>query len=327
MSKWVAPSFCNPNCGFSPAGVSTYVVAQTELSLSLPAPEVYLLQLIPRIAVCMALLMTAACASKTPLQTEGLATTGKQYTSTLKKVNSFALDHTLEFTADLLPNLPRENSTLMQHTEAMRQRAAMLQSTANYLDMQALYFAELSALAKGDTSTGTTRALKKLVEALNKSPDLGGIPRTTKEALAGLAGHVASWKHSAQVREELLRSAEPVAQALLMNQLVLEEQIQWITQREALARQVEYREKVLKPFVGDKKLGETWKKAWIADIKQQPSIELLEQARAASIEMQQAWVNVLRGEGSFAHLQGVFDQLNSNIQAATNHEPNTHDPK
>jgi hypothetical protein len=290
-----------------------------------------LLQLNSRFALCAPLcamlLLSAACASKTPLQAEGLANTGKQYTGTLKKVNSFALEHSLEFTADLLPNLPRDNTTLQQQTQAMQQRAALLQTTSDYLDTQALYFAELSALAKGDTSTGTTQALKKLVEALNKVPDISGIPRVAKDAVAGVAGHVAAFRHSAQVREELLRSAEPVAQALLLNQQILEEQIKWITQREALARQVEYREKVLKPFVDDKKLGETWKNAWIKHVKQAPTIELLEQAKAASIEMQQAWVNVLRGEGSFAHLQGVFDQLNSNIQAANNREPGTHDTK
>lgn len=97
------------------------------------APEVCLLLLIPRLAVCMAILLTAACASKTPLQAEGLATTGKQYTSTLKKVNGFALAHTLEFTADLLPNLPRDNTTLVQHTETMRQRAALLHAAGDYL--------------------------------------------------------------------------------------------------------------------------------------------------------------------------------------------------
>lgn len=234
---------------------------------------------------------------------------------------------TLEFTAGLLPNLPRDNTTLLGQTQAMQQRAALLQTTSDYFDTQALYFAELSALAKGDTSTGTTRALRKLVEALNKAPDVGGIPRVSKEAVAGLAGHVASWKHGAQVREELMRGAEPVAHALLLNQHILQEQIQWITQREALARQVEYREKVLKPFVEDKKLGETWKNAWIKHIKQVPTIELLEQAKAASIDMQQAWVNVLRGEGSFEHLQGVFDQLNSNIQAANSHEHSTDEPQ
>ena len=165
------------------------------------------------------------------------------------------------------------------------------------------------------------------MEALNKVPDVGGIPRVSKEAVAGLAGHVASWKHSAQVREALQRSAEPVSHALLLNQQILDEQIQWVSQREALARQVEYREKVLKPFVGDKKLGDTWKKAWIKHIQQVPTIALLEQAKAASIDMQQAWVGVLRGEGSFEHLQGVFDQLNSNIQAARPREFNTHDPQ
>ena len=90
-----------------------------------------MLQSIPRFAVCMALVLTAACASKTPLQTEGLASTGKQYTSTLKKVNSFALDHTLEFTAGLLPNLPRDNTTLLAQTQAMQQRAALLQTTSD----------------------------------------------------------------------------------------------------------------------------------------------------------------------------------------------------
>jgi hypothetical protein len=248
---------------------------------------------------------------------------GKAICKHPQEVNSFALDHTLEFTADLLPNLPRDNTTLLLQTQAMQQRAALLQTTGDYFDTQALYFSELSALAKGDTSAGTTRALRKLVEALNKAPDVGGISRVSKEAVAGLAGHVAGWKHSAQVREELQRSAEPVAHALLLNEHILQEQIQWIAQREELARQVEYREKVLKPFVEDKKLGETWKNAWMKHIKQVPTIELLEQAKAASIDMQQAWVNVLRGEGSFEHLQGVFDQLNSNIQAAKSNEADT----
>lgn len=246
-----------------------------------------------------------------------MAKTGGQYTETLKKVNSFALDHSLEFTADLLPELPRENDTLQAQTEVMRKRAQMLSELASYLDTQARYFAELEALAKGDTSAGTSRSLKKLVEALNKSPDLGGITRVSKEAMAGLAGHVADWKHSAEVKAVLIRDADTVSQALLLNQLSLEEQIQWVTRREALARQVEYREKVEKPFVDDKKLSETWKKAWIADIKRPPTIALLEQARQVSLTMQQAWLDVLRGQGGFEHMRASLDQIASNLQAAT----------
>jgi hypothetical protein len=274
-----------------------------------------------RFLLCFFVLATAACASKTPLQVEGLASAGKQYTSTLKKVNSLALEHSLEFTADLLPSLPRDSNTLEQQTDAMRQRAAQVQAAADYFDIQALYFAELSALAKGDYSTGTTRALKSLVEALNKAPSVAGFPRVTKDAVADLAGHVANWRHSQQVREELLRGAEPIGQALLMNQRILEEQIQWINRRQELVRQVQYRDEVQKPFLTDKKLPERWKKAWMDDVKQVPTIALLEQAKAASIEMQQAWVNVLRGQGSFEHLRGIFDQMNSNMKVIQQDEP------
>lgn len=269
------------------------------------------------LVLCLVVLTTTACASKTLSQFEGVAKTGGQYTETLKKVNAFALDHSLEFTADLLPELPRENDTLQAQTEVMRKRAQMLSELASYLDTQARYFAELEALAKGDTSAGTSRSLKKLVEALNKSPDLGGITRVSKEAMAGLAGHVADWKHSAEVKAVLIRDADTVSQALLLNQLSLEEQIQWVTRREALARQVEYREKVEKPFVDDKKLSETWKKAWIADIKRPPTIALLEQARQVSLTMQQAWLDVLRGQGGFEHMCASLDQIASNLQAAT----------
>lgn len=269
------------------------------------------------LVLCLVVLTTTACASKTLSQFEGVAKTGGQYTETLKKVNAFALDHSLEFTADLLPELPRENDTLLAQTEVMRKRAQMLSELASYLDTQARYFAELEALAKGDTSAGTSRSLKKLVEALNKSPDLGGITRVSKEAMAGLAGHVADWKHSAEVKAVLIRDADTVSQALLLNQLSLEEQIQWVTRREALARQVEYREKVEKPFVDDKKLSETWKKAWIADIKRPPTIALLEQARQVSLTMQQAWLDVLRGQGGFEHMRASLDQIATNLQAAT----------
>jgi len=261
------------------------------------------LRKIHRLLVCIAVLATAACASNAPLQLEGVAKTGKQYTTTLKKVNELALNHSLEFTADLLPDLPRTENTLQQQNEALQERARLLAQIEEFFDTQAMYFSELEALAKGDHSTGTQRALKKLVEALNKAPDVGGIPRVTKEAVAGLAGHVSNWKHSATVKEVLLRDAETVGQALLTNQRILEEQIHWIAQREVLARQVEYREKVFKPYVGDKKLTETWKKAWIASIKQAPTIELLEQAKSESIEMQRMWLDVLRGQGNFEDQQ------------------------
>jgi hypothetical protein len=279
-----------------------------------------LLRLFLKLSCCSLLLLTAACASRTPELTANVADTGRKYAATLKQVNTYALDHALEFTADLLPGLPRDADNLQQHTEALRERALLVQAMAAYLDTQALYFAELDSLAKGDKSSSNARALRKLIEALNKGPAPAGIPGLAKEAVTGLAGQVSAWRHSDEVREVLTRDADLVASALLVNEQVLQQQIEWISQRETLARQVEYREKVLKPYVEDRKLNETWKKAWIGDIKRPPAIELLEQARAASMDMQQAWVSLLRGEGGLEHLQGALAQINSNLQAVVNHD-------
>jgi hypothetical protein len=238
-------------------------------------PEICVHQIIQRICLCLLMPVLAAAAGgvrTVPLQLEEFATAGRQYTITQSKVNNLALENSLEFTADLLPGLPRNPTTLQQQTDAMQQRAALVQASETYLNTQARYFAELNALAKGDQSTGTTRALKQLVEALNKAPNLGNIPRASKEGVAGLAGHVASWQHSAQVRNELQQSAEPVALALLTNPMILEEQIRWISQRQHLARQLEYRDEVLKPFIEDKELPERWKRAWMASVKPPPML-------------------------------------------------------
>ena len=114
-----------------------------------------------------------------------VAKTGGQYTETLKKVNSFALDHSLEFTADLLPELPREHDTLQAQTEVMRKRAQMLSELASYLDTQARYFAELEALAKGDTSAGTSRSSS--VAVTGRRPTNSGImPNLSKSSVLQL---------------------------------------------------------------------------------------------------------------------------------------------
>lgn len=272
------------------------------------------------ISFCM-LLLLAGCASAAGLsKTEHLSRKGQQYADTLKKVNSFALDYTLDFTADVLPGLPREQAVLQAHTEAMRERLELVRATEAYLDTQARYFAELGAMAKGDHSSQTGKSLRKLVEALNKAPVLPGVPAVAKEAAGGLATQVSVWRHRSAVRDVLVRDADLVAQALLMNQHILEHQIQWVMQREALARQVEYREVILEPYVGNKALTERWKKAWVNDIKRAPVIELLEQARAASLDMQQAWLDVLQGEGNFEQLGSALSLLNNTLKASNHHE-------
>lgn len=251
-----------------------------------------------------------------------MAEGGQQYVSTLKKVNALALSHSLEFTADLLPNLPRTQATLEDHTQAMRERAQTVSLVNTYLDLQAQYFAQLQAFAKGDQSAATQKNVKALADALGAVPNLPGLATPIKNSVASLAGHVATAAHNREVALVLQRDASVVGQALLFNQQVLEEQMQWITFREQLAREVAYRDEVEKPYLADKKLGETWKKAWMNSIKPPPTIALLEEARQASLRMQQAWLDVLRGQGSMNQLSGVFTELQASIQTLQTRQAN-----
>ncbi|WP_370262370.1 hypothetical protein [Limnobacter sp.] len=266
------------------------------------------------LAVC-ALLLNACASTPGSSTAQQVAEGGQQYVAMLGKVNKAALEHSLGFTADLLPRLPRTQATLQEQTELMQQRVVWLGQVQQHFGVQASYFAALQALAKGDTSSNTQKAVKALAGALEHVPGLPSLGGTTKTALGGLAQHVAKAHHSDVVAQVLQRDADAVANALLYNQQVLEEQIQWITQREQLARQVDYRDKVQKPYVEGNKLPEAWKKAWKTHVLGPPTVELLQQARQASLRMQEAWLNVLRGQGSINQLGGVFAELEASVQA------------
>ena len=246
-----------------------------------------------------------------------------KYVATLQKVNALALDHSRDFTADLVPNLPRNAATLEDQTAAMQQRVKALQAVDGYLNTQAAYFAALQALAKGDTSSATQKSVKQLASSLANVPGASGLSTAAKNAVAGLAQHVEKTRHAAMVAQVLERDADVVGQALLFNQQVLQEQISWITYREQLVRQVEFRDKVQKPFVEGNRLPESWKKTWKAHIKQPPSVVLLEQAIQASVRMQQAWLDVLRGQGTINELGAVFDELQRNARATVEQHAQT----
>ena len=270
-----------------------------------------------RLFACLVLLTaTTACATKAPLKFEGVAQNGKDYAETLKKVNAFAFEHSLEFTADLLPSLPRSAQTLEQQTAEMKQRLVLVQQADVCFDTLALYFAQLEALVQGDQSQATEQAVAKFADALKRMPQDFNWPEVNKKELTGLAVHVSQWQHANAVEHALKRDADVIAQALVLNQEILDEQIHWITLREKLVRLVAYRDNVEQPFLSDKKLTETWKKAWVANIKTPASIELLEQAKQASEIMQQAWLGVLQGQDRFGPLQATLKQISLNVKEA-----------
>jgi hypothetical protein len=257
----------------------------------------------------------AGCSTVSVDRAIGVSATGKAYVETLKKVNDLALDTSIEFTADLLPALPREESVLDKHTEEIRQRSLLIRGAHEYLNGLASYFSELDSLAKGDQSEATAKALGQLAESLKAEPIELKLSDEEKKAITGLAGFVAKQIHAAAVEKALIRDADTVAQALAISEKMLDEQISWIKLREVAERKKKYNDNVKKPFVTGGQLGPDWKKAWSSEVRTPPVIALLSEAKKASSEMQKAWIDVLRGQQSFAEIQASLKNVKAGIEA------------
>lgn len=262
-------------------------------------------------------LTIAGCSTVPVDRAQGVSASGKAYVETLKQVNDLALDNSIEFTADLLPRLPRTEESLAVTTDEIKKRAKLIGQTHEYFDGLASYFSELDALAKGDQSEATATALGHVADSLKAEPIELKLSDDKKNALTGLAAFVAKQIHSAAVEKALVRDADTVAQALAVSEKMLDEQIKWINLRENVERQRRYEENVKKPFVAGGVLGSDWKKAWSNEVRTPQVIAILLEAKKASIEMQKAWIDVLRGQYSYAEIQASLKNVRAGIEAIT----------
>ena len=153
-------------------------------------------------------LVVTGCSTVPVDRALGVSATGKAYVETLKKVNDLALDTSIEFTAKLLPTLPRTEESLEAHTETIRERSVLIGNAHEYLNGLASYFSELEALAKGDQSEATAEALGQVADSLKAEPFELKLSDEKKKAITGLAGFVAKQVHVAAVEKALVDSAQ-----------------------------------------------------------------------------------------------------------------------
>ena len=246
---------------------------------------------------------------------QGVSASGKQYVETLKKVNDLALDESIQFSANLLPELPRTDAILMSTTDDIKQRAQLIGQAHAYYDALATYFAELEALANGDQSESTATALSKVADSLKAQPVALELSDEKKKALTGLAGFVAKEVHAAAVEKALVRDADTVAQALAVSEQMLDEQIRWISVREKAERERKFDRGVKTPFISKKELGSDWKNSWSSYVRTAPVIALLIDAKKASTEMQKSWVNILRAQYSHAETLAALKKVKEGLEA------------
>ena len=268
------------------------------------------------VTVLCALVM-AGCSTVSVNRAIGVSATGKAYVETLKKVNDLALDTSIEFTANLLPALPRTEESLAAPTEDIRKRSLLIGDAHEYLNGLASYFSELEALANADQSEATSKALEQVAESLKAEPIELKLSDEKKKAMTGLAGFVAKQIHAAAVENALVRDADTIAQALAISEKMLDEQIRWVNLRENAERKKKYNDNVKKPFVAGGPLDPDWKKAWSSEVRTPPVIALLSEAKKASEEMQKAWIDILRGQHSFTEIQSSLKNVQAGIEAIT----------
>lgn len=260
-----------------------------------------------------ATLLVVGCAKVQVDQVKGLAGSGMAYTETLKKVNEYALDKSIQFSADILPTLPRDLATLEAHSNGIRDRTQLVAEASAYLDGLAAYFSELEDLANGDPSEAMMNSLGAVADGLKKEPIGLKISDDRTKAYRGFASYVAKQVHANAVERALIRDAGVVARALAICEDMLDNQIEWVTLRAKAERTIAYREKVQKPYLAGELLGTEWKDSWSAGVRKPPEIKFLEDARKASKTMQGAWVNLLRGSHSFAALNAELKTINEGL--------------
>ena len=266
-------------------------------------------------AILVALVLTG-CSTLAVDRAQDLADTGKQYVSTLKKVNELALDKSIAFSAELLAHSqePRTPELLARNTTELRERAQLVAGEAAELDKLQARFVEFESLAKGDPGESTAQTLGKFAGALPSGLSLPG------ESVSGLGGLFTRHTRARTLANALARDADAITQALARDETVLKQQIDWIASREILAREQDYADKVCAPFLNQpagKELGPEWKNAWSDYVRPPQILTLLAEARQTSQIMQRTWREVLRDKFALDEIKAALENLKARIATST----------
>ena len=94
-------------------------------------------------------LLLSGCSTVIVERSSAIATTGSAYAATLQKVNEFALDESINSTADALASTPVAGtlSGLTSTVNNLKERQRLVAAYGEFLNTLAEYFANLEAFA------------------------------------------------------------------------------------------------------------------------------------------------------------------------------------
>lgn len=248
------------------------------------------------------------CSTTTKQQpVEAFADAGLNYTKTARAVNKISQEESLNFSADLMTDLPRDAFVLKSQSQEAMQRVKLLEQQRDQLDLLEQYFALLNTYSKGKGNSKTEQLLADLVYALK-----GTISVTRKESkdFSELGLKV---QGRLNLQEVIERDREVIAASIegLANSLA--QQAQWLELRHALIRQRNFQRDVEAPFVNNQNLTKRWKKAWINSVMPTPALTALQKAQQVTESLLHAWNNLYSNSASRSHLNVELKQLNNTL--------------
>lgn len=267
------------------------------------------------LSAILAALVLTGCSTLAIDRAEDLADTGKQYVATLKKVNELALDRSISFSAELLAHSqePRTPEQLARQTAELKARAQVVAQEELELDKLQNRFAEYASIAKGDPGESAAQTLGKVADSLPTSLSL------PSDSFTGMGGLFTRQSRALALSNALARDADAIAQALLRDETMLKQQIDWIESRENSAREQDYELKVRAPFLNQpagKEFGADWKSAWSDYVHAPQILTLLNEARHTNLVMQRTWRAVLRDNFAFDDIKAALESLKSRIASS-----------
>jgi hypothetical protein len=279
-------------------------------------------------------LSLSGCATTQVQRAEQLSVLGKTYADAVTLAGQEAMASSITFSlaeirkeraGGAFPTPEDRSKELKNQIEILEQRQQMVETSNQLLALLGEYFADLEQFAKKDISAsfeaatgGLADNINKIGKAVENDPQAKAkISDGERTALAKLSGLVARQVHGQALARVLERDASMIGTQLKLMSKILVTYSEWIRARSDMELKEFYRERVVKPFVGDGELPGSWDRDVRHYLQGMFLSEQLAKAKAAADKMERFWAGYLAGETSIGNLVADLNDMQRMLEGVS----------
>jgi hypothetical protein len=274
----------------------------------------------------------AGCATTQVKRADQLGTLGKAYVEAVAAVSDEAMAASTSFSLSELakerrggafPNADERTRALTTQIDTLKARQALVATSNQQLALVQEYFVTLQSFANQDiggsveAATGDlTKSINEFGKAIEKDPQAKAtISDDEATAISKLSGVVAQQIHGAVLAGILRRDAPLIGRQLKILSKTVATYSSWIRTRADIEFAEAYRTRVLKPFVADAPLPDSWEGDVRDYLRGRQLSEQLGKAELAAQKMERFWAEYLAGRTSLAELTDDLNDLKKLLDA------------